>query len=228
MRGEILTFDETTASGLISGDDGARYAFDGSDVQSGAPAAGKRVDFVAVDDRAAQIMILVTAPQPAAALAPAAAPATDGIDWQKLFIDFNGRIRRTHFGIAWLILFAVNFIVGLIPLIGGLISLLLIWPGLAIAVKRLHDMGQTGWLAAIPWVANIFGVIAAFSMVGVSTLLNLEGLENEDPAAVLAVIGPIFGVASIVILINLGFLLWLVFGPSQPGTNRFGPNPKGE
>jgi uncharacterized membrane protein YhaH (DUF805 family) len=227
MRGEILNFDEVSGVGLISGDDGQRYEFNVSDVQAGAPAAAKRVDFVAIENLATQIMILAAAPQPAADLSATAASG-EAIDWQKLFISFDGRIRRSHFGIAWLILFAAGFIAGLLPLIGGLISLALIWPNLAIAVKRLHDMGKTGWLAAIPYAVMLIGFIAAFSTVGLTALTNLQGMENEDPATIMAIVGPLFGIFSLVALVGIGFLLWIGLTPGQRGSNRFGPNPKGE
>ena len=231
MRGEILTFDDTTGAGLISGDDGQRYEFSGADVQSGAPAPAKRVDFVAVDNQAVQIMILVNPPQTEPLSAAAFTPPTsaaDAIDWRSLFISFDGRIRRTHFGIGWLILFAVGILTGWLPLIGSLISLVLIWPNTAITVKHLHDMGHTGWLAVIPWVATLGGFIIGGSLVGFSVLFNLQGLEDEDPAAILAVIGPMFGIIALVGLVCLGFFLWLLLTPGRPGSNRFGPNPKGE
>ena len=227
MRGEILSFDETTGTGLISGDDGQRYEFNAADVQSGAPAPAKRVDFVAVDHLAVQIMILAAAPQPATGLSSSPPATGDAIDWQTLFISFQGRIRRTHFGIAWLILFGAGIVTGMIPFLGQIISLLLIWPNTAITVKRLHDMGQTGWLAVIPWVVGILGFVVGGSLIGFSALLNLQGLEDEDPAAILAVAGPVFGVFGLVFLACLGFFLWVLLTPSKPGANRFGPNPKG-
>lgn len=228
MRGEIISFDGVTGAGLISGDDGLRYAFDAADVQSGAAAQAQRVDFVPVDGLATQIMILAAAPQPAAATSSAGVASPDAIDWQRLMLQFDGRTRRSHFGIAWLILFAASFILGLIPFIGTLISIALIWPNLAITVKRLHDMGKSGWLAAIPYVATVVGLIAGFMLVGASIFANAEAFQNEDPAAILAVMGPAFGIFGIVALIGLGFLLWIGLTPGQPGTNRFGPNPKGE
>lgn len=226
MRGEIISHDDVMGTGLISGDDGLRYEFAIADIQSGEAAVGLRADFAAEAGRATQIMVLAATPQPTAVNATAAAPNT--IDWQHLMLQFNGRTRRSHFGIAWLILFAVSFVLGLIPFIGGLISLVLIWPNLAIAVKRLHDMGKTGWLAAIPYVACLVGGVIAFGLVGASVFANPEAFQNEDPAAVMAAVGPALGIFGIVVLIGLGFLLWIGLTPGQPGPNRFGPNPKGE
>ena len=76
-------------------------------------------------------------------------------DWKKLLFSFEGRTRRSHFWIGWLICLGAGVVAGWIPILGGFISLALIWPNLAISVKRLHDMGKSGWLVAIPFVVSI-------------------------------------------------------------------------
>lgn len=148
-------------------------------------------------------------------------------DWQKLLFSFEGRTRRSHFWIGWLICLGVGVVAGWIPLLGGLISLALIWPNLAISVKRLHDMGKSGWLVAIPWVVSIVGMFAAIGIIGVSAFSNAAALEREDPAAIFALIGPALGLFGLIMLVNLGFLLWIGLTEGQSGDNRFGPNPKG-
>lgn len=148
-------------------------------------------------------------------------------DWQKLLFSFEGRTRRSHFWIGWLICLGVGVVSGWLPLIGGLISLALIWPNPAIAVKRLHDMGQSGWLVAVPWVVSIVGIFVAIGMIGVAALGNVAALEREDPAAILALIAPVLGLFGLLTLVNLGFLLWLGLADGQRGENRFGLNPKG-
>lgn len=148
-------------------------------------------------------------------------------DWQKLLFSFDGRARRSHFWIGWLICLGVGVVAGWIPILGGLISLALIWPNLAISVKRLHDMGKSGWLVAVPWVVSIVGVIGAGGIMGVSALTNMAALEREDPMALLGLLGPAIGLFALLCLINLGFLVWIGLSDSQSGENRFGPNPKG-
>lgn len=149
-------------------------------------------------------------------------------DWQKLLFSFEGRARRSHFWIGWLICLGLGVVAGMIPVLGGLISLALIWPNLAISVKRLHDMGQSGWLIAIPWVVSIVGTFVAVGMIGFSALTNTAALERADPAAIFALIGPALGLFGLLVLVNLGFLLWIGLSEGKPGENRFGPNPKGE
>ncbi|WIY70311.1 DUF805 domain-containing protein [Aquidulcibacter paucihalophilus] len=150
-----------------------------------------------------------------------------GLDWQKLLFSFEGRTRRSHFWIGWLICVGAGWVANFIPFVGQLISIALIWPNLAISVKRLHDMGQSGWLIAIPWVVSIVGIFVAVGMIGVSALTNTAALEREDPAAILALVGPAIGLFGLLLLVNLGFLLWIGLFEGQRGDNRYGPNPKG-
>ncbi len=149
-----------------------------------------------------------------------------GFDWKTLLFSFEGRIRRQHFWIGWLILLGAGVVAGWIPVLGGLIGLLLIWPNLAIAVKRLHDMGQSGWLVAIPWVVTIVALFVGIGTVGFSALANAAALEQEDPAAIFALIAPAMGMLAVIFLINLGFLLWIGLTPGTNGENRYGSDPK--
>ena len=227
MRGEILSFDDGAGTGLISGDDGIRYVFDRSAVSPpSAIRSGLRVDFVPEDGHATQVMLLAGAAT-AAGLSATGVTPNGSIDFQSLLFSFQGRTRRSHFWIAWLLLFAASFILGWIPFLGILLSLGLIWPNLAITVKRLHDMGLSGWLAAVPYVVGLVGSVLAFGMIGMSAVANANGLDSEDPAAVLALLGPAFGLFGIMFLVGIGFLLWIGLTDSKPGDNKYGPNPKG-
>ena len=233
MRGEILSYDDVSGTGLISGDDSLRYGFARSAIQAGGVIRpGARVDFVPEGLEATQIMVL--AGDPAAAFGAAASSAYvardtgGGYDFASAMFSFNGRLRRQHFWISWLILLGVSVVTGWIPLIGGLIGLVLIWPNLAISVKRLHDMGKTGWFVVIPWVGTIIGIIMIIGAVGTAIFTNPQAFESEDPSAALAMFGSMMGGLSIMLLAGLAFLLWIGISDSQRGDNRFGPNPKGE
>jgi len=79
MKGTILDFSIPESAGVVSGDDGNRYRFAGSDWKAtGAmPRAGARVDFVAADGVASEIY-LDTAAGPAGW--GQSAPLPDGLD----------------------------------------------------------------------------------------------------------------------------------------------------
>ena len=149
-----------------------------------------------------------------------------GFDFQKAMLSFDGRLRRSHFWIAWAILFAIGFVVGMLPVI-NLLGIVLLWPHLAIGVKRFQDMGKPGWLIAIPYVASVVAWIAAFIMVGASAIMNAAALDAEDPAAFIATFGPALGILAANCLLSLVFWLWMGLADSQRGDNRYGPNPKG-
>ena len=223
MRGEILSYDDNTGSGLISGEDGVRYTFARSSLAQLRPLRpGLRVDFVPADGTATEIMVI--------AGGPAAGVSGDGIDWKHLFLSFEGRTRRSHFWIAWLILLGVGVVTGWIPLVGMVISLVLIWPNLAIAVKRLHDMGRPGWLVLAPVGIAIVCMLAGFVVLGAGALAagTVDAYDEAAGFAMMAAMGPALLLFAVAALVGLAFLLWIGLTDSQPGENRFGPNPKGQ
>ena len=97
-----------------------------------------------------------------------------------------------------------------------LVSLLLIYPQVCVQVKRIHDIGYTGWLVFIPWAA---WVILLFALWGVGMRGQMFGMGLES-----MVQG--FGATGIMFLNAIGifviFTLWLGFAPGTPGPNAFG------
>lgn len=67
MRGQVLGVDTRTGDGIVSGDDGRRYAFKPADwAARGEPAVGMHVDFEAHENRALTIFpVPGTTPAPA-------------------------------------------------------------------------------------------------------------------------------------------------------------------
>ncbi|WP_020601258.1 DUF805 domain-containing protein [Spirosoma panaciterrae] len=79
----------------------------------------------------------------------------------KKYNDFNGRARRSEYWYFFLVNVLVtqglNFINILIfngsGLVGGLLMLLnlaILVPSVAVAIRRMHDVGKSGWYALIP------------------------------------------------------------------------------
>ena len=120
-------------------------------------------------------------------------------------------------------------VISWIPVI-NLLGFVLIWPNLAISVKRLHDMGKTGWLVAIPWVASTVFLIIGFFMVMGAAIAGGVGADyyENNPAALFAMMGPAVGAFVLAALVPLAFLLWIGLVEGDQGDNRFGPNPKSE
>lgn len=231
MRGEVISTDSISGDGLISGDDGQRYSFVSTASRS-VLRVGDKVDFAAVDGAATDIMVLASAASAGVGVAGGyTQPGSNGsgsgaYDFAWAMFKFDGRMRRSHYWISWLILLGIGFVVGLVSLIIPFANLLMLWPQLATQVKRLHDMGRTGWWAAAPIAANVIGLIVIFMTIGIAAFNNPQALESENPAAIWALFAPMLGVVAVLSIINLGFWLWIGIADTQPGRNQYGPNPK--
>lgn len=148
----------------------------------------------------------------------------DHTNWRSLLLSWDGRLRRSHFWVGVILIGVAQALLGWIPLAGALVSLALVLPGASISVRRLHDMGHTGWLASAP-VAGM----AMLSVVGlvVGAFSASSALGGSIPAAgALLLAGPMFLVASMIALLNLAFILWLGLAPGRSGDNRFGTDPR--
>ncbi len=192
MRGEILSYDAVSGEGLISGDDLVRYRFSRSDVGGAQePAPGLRIDFVPLDDRASQIIPLLIQGY---GLTPASFPPGEAplSPWayfvrciREKFIDGDGRARRLEYWsfilFAWLTMMAafvpffllaaladdsdltstLALLTILLPAFWGLFLMI---PGIALASRRLHDIGLSGWLylvTFVPYVGGLFMLVVA-------------------------------------------------------------------
>lgn len=74
------------------------------------------------------------------------------------YADFSGRARRSEYW--WFVL--LNIILTCIPYVGFIWMLAALIPGLAVAVRRLHDLGKSGWfllLGLIPLVGGILLIV---------------------------------------------------------------------
>ncbi len=109
------------------------------------------------------------------------------IEWYKKVVfqnyaNFSGRARRSEYWYYYLAAFIISIILRIIDsmlgltygsagagIIGSIYSLLVFLPGLAVMVRRLHDVGKSGWFFLI-----------AFTGVGIIWLLVLFCTEGQD------------------------------------------------
>jgi len=75
----------------------------------------------------------------------------------KKYAEFNGRASRQEFWCFVAFVVVVNAVTGILGMmvgyiLSGLIGLLLLIPQIAVAVRRLHDLGKSGRELAVPCV----------------------------------------------------------------------------
>jgi uncharacterized membrane protein YhaH (DUF805 family) len=142
--------------------------------------------------------------------------------WRQ-YVDFNGRARRKEYWIFSMI----NTLIGIVftviqyaspalatttTIVSALFSLAALLPELAVSVRRLHDIGKSGWLLLI-----LYGsVILMFPIFMLVSLTMALGGRVELIFGGLALVP--FGV------FIWFFVMWCT--DSQPGANKWGPNPK--
>lgn len=129
------------------------------------------------------------------------------------YATFRGRARRKEYWMFVLFNFftlVVNFldrVLGLViaedvGVLDTLYSLAVLIPSLAVTVRRLHDTNHRGWWVLAATVLLLLTVASGFS---------------SDVAA------GVFGLATIGLFLTMLYFLIL---DGEPGTNRYGPNPK--
>lgn len=148
------------------------------------------------------------------------------MDWKTLFLTADGRIGKRDFWIGFAILFVANLVLGMIPVLGALISLALIYPMVCLYSKRLHDFGKTGWLTAIPFVVMALALVVGLITGGMAVIgMGAAGSDQAAAGAAMAGLGMFGGLMALAGLIALGFLLWVGLTNGDPSDNRYGPPP---
>ena len=81
------------------------------------------------------------------------------------YADFNGRARRSEFWFWYLFTVIVNLFTSWIPF-ASLITLALLIPTLAVSVRRLHDIGRSGWWLLLSVIPSIICFIILIALLG--------------------------------------------------------------
>lgn len=185
MKGAILDFSIQHNAGVITGDDQNRYNFTGSEWRGQRPPArGDKVDFaINAAGQATDVYIaLSNTNNPIQNISTQLDKISNQdqseenfnlIDWfvkgLKNYANFKGRARRKEY---WFFVLS-QFIVILIAIVLDSIlfdspslfytitTLGLFIPSLAVAVRRMHDIGKSGWLLLLSLIPLI-GLIVIF------------------------------------------------------------------
>jgi uncharacterized membrane protein YhaH (DUF805 family) len=111
----------------------------------------------------------------------------NNIDIGHLFFGFEGRINRAQIWLGFVLLWAIDAVVGAVAGFTSnlyyLVSFVVLWPYLAISVKRWHDRNKSGWWVLI-WLIPVIGWI--WALIELGFLLGTDGPNQygPDPLAV--------------------------------------------
>lgn len=102
------------------------------------------------------------------------------------YANFKGRARRKEYWMFFLVNFIISFIISSIftvvamtsklpalASVGYLYSLAILLPSLAVAVRRLHDVGKSGW-----WI--LIGIIPIIGTIWIIVLLATDSTPGEN------------------------------------------------
>lgn len=185
MKGTLLYFNIEINEGAISGEDGKRYSFFGSEwKEQTPPVGGQQVDFVVNDlNQAVEIYLLHYSQQ--RLTTPLGISQNSSqiqveqsygfFDWAmkclKNYVNFSGRARRKEYWYFYLFQILIGLVLGItfgimgisdkgMDVISTLLSLAFLLPTLAVGVRRLHDVNRSGWWMLIAF--TIIGLIPLF------------------------------------------------------------------
>ncbi len=206
MQGEVLTVGPD-GDGVVGSDDDAHYAFHTRDVRAFIVQVGDRIAFEVDGDRAVDITLLSASPIPLGAPLhsrlerpePATSPWGYFMRCLNKYVDGNGRASPAEY---WCFVLFRVLIVGVPALVGGIISiaadpyggapvnlggvllvlagllyLVTILPNFCALIRRLHDVGLTGWLVLL----NVIPYVGGFALLIMSVLPTQAARNAHGP-----------------------------------------------
>jgi uncharacterized membrane protein YhaH (DUF805 family) len=98
----------------------------------------------------------------------------------KNYAVFSGRSRRKEYWMFFLInliiaiaLGVIESILGIPGILGGIYSLAVLIPGIAVSIRRLHDTDRTGW-----WL--LIGLVPLVGLIVLIVFMVQEGVGEEN------------------------------------------------
>lgn len=213
MKGNVIGFDPDTNTGAISGYDGKRYDFATLDWHGGArPRHGDLVDFVADGQHAAQVYPLE--------------PEYTQPSFGQFYFSPRGRISRSQYWLRFFLpVLVIGIIFSIISAVGGdagklaedIWQLAVLWPGIAVLIKRIHDRDKSG---ALVWA--LYGPLIVAIILTVAAVVAFAAASSGAGWG-LGIAAGIFWVA----VLAVGIWFFIEFGCMRGtvGANRYGPDP---
>lgn len=125
------------------------------------------------------------------------------INFFRKYFVFSGRASRLEFLTFAVANFIFSEILNLLPSIGWVFSLAIIAPGIAVSIRRLHDLNRSGWWFFISY-SNIL-------ILGLAIGITHDGDEKTRLVII-----------SIILILLSAICIWWSLFPGTKGPNRFG------
>jgi uncharacterized membrane protein YhaH (DUF805 family) len=150
-------------------------------------------------------------------------------------LDFNGRSRRSEFWWWMLIVIIANWLVSTFIsnlMISTLLAIIVMFFGLAVTARRLHDAGKSAWWVYISYAIGIvYNFLASTSPAIVKVMEEAKsgGLstktmekmmtEHAGDFTTLGFLGLLMAIVALIVVI-------MCMIDSKPAPNKYGPSPK--
>ncbi len=103
----------------------------------------------------------------------------------------------------------------------SVVALVVFLPHLAVAWRRMHDTGRSGWHVLLPTLLAMVAFAVLVFGIGAASHFHGGTMDRLLTGATLLILLPTL----IVLLISPLLVLFWLSRPSQPETNKYGPNP---
>jgi uncharacterized membrane protein YhaH (DUF805 family) len=137
-----------------------------------------------------------------------------------ILFGWDGRLGRLKYFVAFLAVTILSFLASKTLPKGALslVTLLVLYVGLTLEAKRLHDIGLSAlWIIWLNFLVLLWGVGTAVFLIpwhGMHQLPRGDFMKSWFLWMLVGCVLPLLGKAA-----------WLIFYPGSEGTNPFGPAP---
>ncbi len=150
------------------------------------------------------------------------------------YFEFSGRSRRAEF---WFFILFMVILLIVASVIDGLVlgsngpgilyfvvAIAHLIPGIAVSIRRLHDIDRTGLWVLLFWLAPLLVSLIGMILMGGSIFMMMSG---DDTAAIagLATMGAGFMLIALLDLVIIIVAIVFYVTPGTLGPNRYGPPP---